>query len=307
MASIMTVVYLAAALSAVPQVKVERAPDAITLTQSTATFQFSGLVLFTTRDVSNPTQRVKMTQADVQQQLIAIIPNVKHGFISHTDDGQMSVEDHTAIIAFWSCDLKAVTGWEVKQLRPNLLYIELTGERLHFVADAPNNPAPFTWGLAKVGGAQLQPQFQTAPGAAAVFDIPYGTFSACLADTADQRVDSKLTLNNYGTITIAANGGKSLSLAGGAKAYIADMPMAWLINQTASADESSHYSVYCEMTGDTQCPPPAFSQGNGPSSACGDPTFIILAPSGGGNTSQHRGPHPTSQSADVFCSNTQWP
>jgi len=113
MASIMTVVYLAAALSAVPQVKVERAPDAITLTQTTATFQFSGLVLFTTRDVSNPTQRVKMTQADVQQQLIAIIPNVKHGFISHTDDGQMSVEDHTAIIAFWSCDLKAVTGWEV--------------------------------------------------------------------------------------------------------------------------------------------------------------------------------------------------
>jgi hypothetical protein len=266
-----------------------------------ATLHFAGLVLFTSRAVRE-TNAVPINSSEVAHQVMAYMPSVKSGLHAHARQAnfQQQVEDHTAVIAFNPGDLLAVSGgWQTQILRSNLSYIELIGEHISFVADGANRIAQIDSRLPHVGGAQLLSQYRSAPGAAAVFEIPYGKLSACMADVADHRVDTKLTLENHGTITIKADNGKSATFKGGATIRLANMPMAWLISMTGSANEASHYTVYCQMTGDTQCAMGALSSPI--SEVCGDPSLVMLPPPGvriGTNSTQ---------SSDVFCSNTQWP
>jgi hypothetical protein len=284
-----------------PAAKAQR----ITTTVQThvATFHFAGLVLFTTRDVA-ARNTVGADRYSEQPQVIAIMPWVREDPMQATarlESTHRMIEIHTPVIAFKPADLVpgSMTGWTESTLRQDLHYIHLTGDHITFVADGVNRTAALDPLVPHVGGHQLRPEYESAPGAAAVFEIPYGKLLGCASGAANGRIDTTLTLSNHGTITIKGDGGKSVTFKGDATIWPANMPMSWLINKTALDAGSPHYMIYCEMTGAVPCPAPATS---GIPMCSGDDTLVMRPPAG-----RSKGGVATTQSADVFCSNSQWP
>jgi hypothetical protein len=307
----------------------------------TATIHFIGLALFITFNPFAQLQRTATTSTSLNQaRVLAIMPAVngpaangpaqtRHNLLARQANDSIPVdlpspvEKHIAALVFDHCSLLAVSGWEVKQLNAQYSYIELHGDLISFAADAETTPASLTnSNLGHLGGPQLAAGYQPPlySDAAAVFDIPRGTVSACKSITSDNsgqtinRYDTKLKLKNHGTITITANGSKSATLVGDAKIAAANVPPVWLTSHTASPGGGTpHYMVYCAMTGASPCDNDALlPSSNVQIDPCDDAIEIILhPPSSGDNTStqtnkqQHGGT--STQSSDLFCSTTSWP
>ncbi|MEO8381391.1 MAG: hypothetical protein ABI779_17155 [Acidobacteriota bacterium] len=217
------------------------------------------------------------------------------------------VEDHMALIAFEPADVVAVTGWTVHPLGTTAFqYIELTGEQISFLADGNNNVAIRDPRLGHTGGAQLKAAYQPPyPGASAVFLIPKGELFACASSTAGTqgRIDTKLKLNNLGTLTLQAPG-KTLVLQGNANVVVANVPFAWAATRSQTHSGLPHYNVYCGMTGQTPCSssvvqPSSTQPSPQPIASCADNHMRI--PDAGEPSL------PDAVATDVFCSNSQWP
>lgn len=242
------------------------------------------------------------SHSSAPRQAPATTPASRSRFAVEVANPGPAVEAHLAMIAFRSCDLLSVDGWAVKSLGDkDYLYIELSGEHLTFVADAPNGavtPTREGLPLAKLGGTLTAPFTPPAySGAAAVFTIPKGKLSTCAkpADNGNRaRVDTTLTLNTTSKLTIVA-AGKSVTLRAGQKYYIGNIPRSFLETHQSMESGPMHYEVYCAMTGATDCPRVKRllfdSQGNGPCQS----DFVVIAS------------HVPGLILDFACSNSQWP
>lgn len=253
--------------------------------------------------------RGRANATEVHTGAVARAARVHEGHVA-TAGGPQLVEDHTAMIAFNVNDLISVNGWVVKQLHDDFRYIELNGEQLSFVTNAANPRVNTSLRLGRVPGSALKPQFRPPAygGAAAVVSIPNGTMDSCKS-TFNGRMDTQLSLDNKGTLTIQASG-KSLIVDGNAAVVIANVPLLWATSQVPSGGTTAaHYHVYCAMTGTFPCDfnpmkPPA------------DPTIpncannlmkVIPASNPSGPTPRPQVVPGIFAAFDVFCSNTQWP
>ena len=299
--------------------------------------EFVGLCVFTTQLVSgNATARIA-TQSQISNQTIVVAIMPKVPVVSakaaatpmiHTNapqepastatqraapggpilDPVVSVEAHTAMLAFKRRDLLAVNGWAVKKLDDQgWVYVELSGEHLSFVPDAANStvaPLPNDLPLHHLGsstpltGPYTPPQYS---GAAAVFTISNGTLSACGkdstggTDSAPKRMDTTLTLHTAKNLTITADdGAKSVTLQAGALITAGNVPLLFAQTGQSSANAHDHYKVYCAMIGVSTCAPP-WAHGD-PKTDCAGVAFRPSGPQ-----TLHL------PAADFSCSNTQWP
>lgn len=286
----------------------------------TATIHFVGLVMFTTQPIRTDTARIAVNATPYTvQQTVALMPKVlalpqqraragrsEVGPESALPIGGQHVEEHIALIAFKSCDLLAVSGWEVKRLDNDFLYVQLNGDHVSFVVDGVNGPAKIDPNLRHVVGSHLiAPYAAPYSGEAAVFTIPRGSLKACFSKTTgvvpQNRVDTQLTLANNGTLTIKTDV-KSITLTGNAVVAAANVPIPWAMTHTQTTSALPHYTVYCAMTGDTACVVPA------PTAGLDDcDSGINLRPAGGSGELSTRTVPSSVDSIDAFCSTTQWP
>jgi hypothetical protein len=255
--------------------------------ESTATIIFVGLVLFTSQ--STLMNKTDATNPIGQTFEVAIMPTV----VDPAQRQSHHMEPHLAMIAFQACDLIAVSGWEVKPLTGDFRYIELKHDAITFATNRANVQANRPQ-LGKVGGKQLLAPYEPPySGASAVFRIAEGKLTTCRAGVDHQRIDTRLALVNQGTLTIKGDGGKSVTFAGNATVHLLNVPWLWPPNPSTDADQK-HYTVYCAMTGDTECdfqkmrPDPLPDE-------CVDPVFKTTGLSLELNA------------VDQFCSTTGWP
>lgn len=289
--------------AAKPRKPVGRVAEPVVL--RTATLHFSGLVLFTPQSIAN-SRRVIANHDD--ETIVGIMPDTAYvPHVVHTDHGiaDTYTEDHTAVIAFSDKYPVQAVGWQVAELKPGLSYVALRGERISFEVDSVNPPTKYKdiTALPDAGGNTIGPAYLQAPGAAAIFDIPRAKKTGICIAGEGGRADTFFKLENSGTITIKSASGKSLVLPGDAIVEFANMPMEWLTDLTAASTGAvPHFQVYCDMTGNTNCPQ---SPGRVNADKCGQTAFIMRpsqqrVPGGGGSTDPQ-------YAADVFCSNSHWP
>lgn len=245
----------------------------------------------------------------------------------------MSVEPHTAALVFESSALipATVVGWQVQPLNSlPYQYILLNGEKIVIVADAATEtPNRMTTGKLQSSGGQLAADYQSPwPGAAAVFHVRNGRMNPCKSITTDDtgtaitRYDTKLELDNHGTITIKSTDGlKSAEFHGNATIAAVNAPSTWIDGHHPTTSPVPHYKVYCQMIGigtdDTSCPTTLLGTPSLPAVGgdCTDAMEIIVHPNGGhGTTDTERnktlrviGSGNIAQSSDMFCSTTSWP
>jgi hypothetical protein len=274
---------------------------------STVIIHFVGLVLFTTQTaLHNPGKTVNSERSADDSPVVAIMPsvpgpdpltfrlkNMESGGAETSSSGH--IEDHVALIAFKACDLMAFSGWEVKQLDSDFLYIQLKHDIISFAGDSASDTLqPPT--LGHLGGHLREP-YGSPPysGASAVFVIPNGKLTACKSDKAQGRIDTNLTLANHGTITINADG-KSITFAGNAEIVAMNVPWLWATLQTGQPGVK-HYMVYCAMAPDSACHFETMKPNPLPSDQCDNPNFKTTSPS-----------LPKALHAiDQYCSTTGWP
>lgn len=288
--------------------------------------QFIGLIVFATGFGGGmPNERIMSTDIDTAP-VVAILPRITGAsgpamqrMHSHaasaepvdvqSEDAQSGVEAHTALLTFASCDLLAVSGWELKELGDTgFLYIEWNGEHLTINADRPNGPVTPSdskdLGLGRLGGTLADPFTAKTgySGAAAVVTLTQGTLSTCgkPSDNGNpRRVDTLLTLNAAKKVTISA-GGKSVTLRAGGRSYFGNVPTAAL-NKGYRMTGSMHYEVYCAMTG-RNCSEVKTNLYNASSNAtCGE------SPVGRTPYSKAPGPPPIFARIDFACSNSSYP
>jgi hypothetical protein len=245
-----------------------------------------------------------------------------------------TVEAHTAILAFAPCDVQSSTGWEIKRLTDQLLYVELHGDRVTFRGDATKPGANLNDAslLPNMGGALKAEYAETAPagtsGDAAVFLIPSGMLRTCMAQgtndegqSIDGRVDMLLTLNTSHKLTVDA-GPKQLVLKKNAAVYAANIPSAWIATvstgvMTTGSGSLPHYAVYCHMNGtDDDCHAPAGNSCSGAIAEAVSPGDTPSAPAGchyceelgmsPGPSHGHSSPDPA-EFITAECSNTRYP
>ena len=106
---------------------------------SQAVIHFIGLVLFTTQVSGLNFQVIGImprvgSDSSIQRRATLRARSLSEVKLSAED----KVEEHVALMAFKPCDLLAVSGWEVKKLDDQFLYIRLNGEKINFVADGAN-------------------------------------------------------------------------------------------------------------------------------------------------------------------------
>ncbi|HSY50321.1 MAG TPA: hypothetical protein VLC46_16030 [Thermoanaerobaculia bacterium] len=284
--------------------------------------EFIGLCVFTTQ-IMNPSAATLVTNRSmpaVTSEAVAIMPSVPQSMIapnqaslataaraasgSQNLSPEPSVEAHTAMIIFKSCDLLSISGWAINKLDDKgWVYIKLAGDHVHFVADAANPTVTPTNNLQI---AHIGPNALTSPysppsysGAAAVFTISTGTLSACAKDTsAAPRLDTRLTLHTVNTVTVMNDtGNKSVTLRAAAQIFAANVPLGFAQTGTASINAHDHYLVYCSMIGKALCAMPTPNQE--PTTLCDSP---LMRPNQAGSS-----PPPSVLAVDSGCSNTQWP
>lgn len=285
--------------------------------------EFIGLCLFTTQ-IMNPSAARLVTNRSmpaVTSEAVAIMPIVPQSMIAprqaslataaRAASGSQnlspvpSVEAHTAMIIFKSCDLLSVSGWAVNKLDDQgWVYIKLSGDHVHFIADAANPAITATNSLQL---AHLGPDALTSPysppsysGAAAVFTISSGTLSACAKDPTDpkSRVDTTLTLHTVNTVTVMNDtGNKSVTLHAAAQIFAANVPLGFAQTGAASTNAHNHYLVYCSMIGKASCAMPTLK--TEPTTSCVSPLMR--------QNQRGSSPPPSVLAVDSGCSNTQWP
>lgn len=140
-------------------------------------------------------------------------------------------------------------------------YVELAGEHITFLVDAPNNPpATLPTNMPKFScpnttAPGLTPDYQWPYSkAAAVVDIPEGALSVCrVTKVADGRIDTRLVLNTGGTLTVYAQKAgviKTLVLktTGTPTIYVANVPPP-RVDLTDKPNGDAHYYAYFKMIG----------------------------------------------------------
>lgn len=294
-----------------------------TTTAATAIIHFIGLCVFTTHTdgpapnataganapravFARSVQNASVSSPAPKPSRVVILPRV-----SHTD-----VEDHTALIAFRRSQLLFATGWKPRTLRqdkPNydrdpLLYVPLNGEQVRFVANGFNGRAignrplalPSLKDLFNILNLKQEYSPPSYSGAAAVFNVPAGTLSACSGGNGGLRFDTELVLHSE-DILIVTSDTKTIVLkvrTGDATAIVANVPLSLAqgrFDANAKLHTIPHYSVYCAMGGvdETTCLSKSFP---GPEKVSACPDTLMLA-----------GAENTTQAASFECSNSQWP
>ena len=227
----------------------------------------------------------------------------------------LTVEAHTAMIAYDSMYQISINGWKAQTLsplNPGWVYIKLSGEKITFLSDTTDSDinTPDHLLLPHLGHTLTSPYTSASnySGAAAVFTISNGTLSACQNPSPSQdgtpgRIDTKLTLHTVKKLTITtASGDKSVTLKAGAQVIAGNVPIAFAQLRTVSTNAHMHYMVYCAMIGESPCagpwPIPAPT-----------PTTDALSHCDSGAFRQSNGANPSPVVAmdDFACSNTQWP
>jgi hypothetical protein len=290
---------------------------------TTAILQFIGIVLFT-RELSD------------DNHLQAIMPRItasaahEHAAAPPTKKAESvpaDVEAHTAFIAFPHASYLDNKGWAPSALAviPGYDYVRLDGEQIEFVSEkkiAPKRKGPNLTQqsqpaeelglphLKKCCSAMstLKKQFQGPDfsGAAAVFDVRTGKASGCRASAAAPRgrVDTQLTLENDGSVTIRARKGKvtkEIRLRGDAQVYVANLPMSSLQVRNSRSPSAPHYEAYYAMAdGGTRCENFQCAL-DATMPACKAKLPARLQP--GMGIKPKSGP----DSIDYECSNSQWP
>jgi hypothetical protein len=227
----------------------------------------------------------------------------------------LTVEAHTAMIAYDSMYQISSNGWKAQTLSPTLnpgwVYIKLSGEKITFLSDTTDSDinTPDHLLLPHLGHTLTSPYTAASnySGAAAVFTISNGTLSACQnpdsLEGAPGRIDTKLTLHTVKKLTITtASGDKSVTLKAGAQVIAGNVPIAFAQLRTVSTNAHMHYMVYCAMIGESPCagpwPIPVPTPTTDPLLQCGS---VAFRQSNGSN------PPPKVAEDDFACSNTQWP
>ena len=269
----------------------------------TATVGIRGLALLTASGVAN--SRTAVVANHDNETIVAILPDTERvPHLTHTSHGVADsyVEIHTAVIAFDDQYQPQVNGWQVKQLRPGLKYVELRGERITFQVDGVNPPTRYgDLRLPKVGGPAIRPSYLQPEGVAAIVEIPRAKKVSVCVSGEGGRADTVFKLDTNGEITIKSASGKSITLPGDAKIDVANMPKEWLETLTAGSDGYlPHFQVYCDMTGAQTCPLP----GRVSAAKCEDTAFVMRRPPQERGPGVPNDPYPL---ADFFCSNSQWP
>jgi len=307
------------------------------LVHQEGTLHFAGLVMFTTH-ANRDHISLRSVQTAARESVIAILPRVASLPHKHASPSAYTatpaaapgsnftgVEPHIAVMAFQpGAFVGTPQNWTVVTPLPVagvplLQYIVLNGEHLHVVS-TDTNPADITklkMALPKTPvGSGLQPPFQFPySGAAAVFEIPSGTLIPCFGEAATGRYDTNLTVQNNGTFTIESDdmvpsARKSITFHGNAKVEVANVPELWFQSRTAMNDEA-HYTVYCAMTGATQCQLtfPAYSVAQ-TIHGCSDNNMLMIPKELATETPAENARVKSSdkgQASDIFCSNTTWP
>ena len=153
--------------------------------------------------------------------------------------GLGDVESHTAFIAFRKSDRLAVKGWTPKAMpgQPDYEYIVLSGETVTF--ETQGSPklttAPKLPKVRCCTGLKLRRDVaaSSASSVAATFVLTRGRANTCnsiphAGAGSDPRVDTKLRLNNTGTLRIAGRKAgevtRTLTVRGNATVYVGNLP-----------------------------------------------------------------------------------
>lgn len=263
--------------------------------------------------------------------------------------GPSTVESHVALLIFRHDVVANDSQWQTSAVvsrfplataLASYKYVELTGEHIAFIVDAPSNPPAVLppnmprFSCPTILGLESGYQWPYSMAAAAV-DIPAGILSVC--HTSSGRIDTQLTLNATGTLTIvAAKSGvvKTLVLrtTHNPTIYLTNIPP-WRVKGIAAATTgASHFQAYFEMIDRirfSSCSGfPRVAEGAPPVLAC-EPLLSTLVPTApvvdDRFTRMRRriralfrpaGPVAVKEAIDVGeafaavnaeCSNTQWP
>jgi hypothetical protein len=194
-------------------------------------------------------------------------------------------------------------------------YVKLTGEHITFIAGAPNDsPVALPENLPHLSlscpttGLTSGYQWPYSK-AAAVVDIPEGTLSTCYSSVAPGRIDTKLTLNTTGTLTVVAEKSGAvktlvLNTLNNRTIYLVNVPPPRVKGSAEAESGSSHFYAYYSMIGKdltSTCIHSPSASANMRVVGC-DPVFF--AP---GSTDSDDREVPPMFSANAECSNTQWP
>ena len=183
--------------------------------------------------------------------------------IHDVEDG---IEQHTAAILYRRADRRSISGWTespVPSSDPNAAndyaWVKLDHERITVVplvlqkaATKKQSTRPASagshdmLGIPHIKAPNLKAAFREPfPGAVAVFDLPSGTTgSGCLYG---YRVDTRLSLQNGGTITLRDASGRSLVLDGGAVFFVANVPTS-LFTGHSMPGTMEHVMAYALMS-----------------------------------------------------------
>ena len=292
-------------------------------TKASDTQKRTSIVQQPTGNASSPTGRSTATGE--------IPSNISAPTISGTVPATPHIQAHTALLMFKERDLLNVKGWEVTRLDTGFLSIQLNGEQLSFETDAANQDVKPILGLGHLVAQELRSQFKppSYSDAAAVFSIPTGTLTACRKvfvpappvptaigrvpldsapldpvplDPTRNRIDTELTLNNGGTLTIRA-GTKRLTVSGDATLIAANIPMGWAEGKGVESSGIPHNTVYCMMMAGDCAIPALTKQASDTIKPCND-TSGMRVPSG---VTLPSIPARIDSLIDFACSNTQWP
>lgn len=247
-------------------------------TAATALIHFIGIVVFS-RELS-PDHHLQA----LMPRISGSGPIVRRAAVgTHPPLPLVSVESHTAFIAFATCDYVSSTGWAPAGMEtvPGQLFVRLDGERITIIpsigparstdVNSRRQPLPSTFEAGNSNElllphlqktccpamTKLKPDFQPPDfrGAAAVFDIPYGNASACGANAPGvqwSRIDTRVTIDNDGYLTISAkkdNKTKEIRLRGGAQVYVANLPSDFLEPGVHTHIASApHFMAYFQMS-----------------------------------------------------------
>lgn len=315
-----------------------------------AVIHFIGLVLFTTQVENDPGLHAILPAIrhpfDTPPIASAPPPGVSAGVASHTLGRH--IETHAALLIFRRDIIENDSHWKTSRFPPTAglaqyRYVQLTGEHITFIADAPSYVSaelpPDMPRLSCATPAELTSGYQRPYSeAAAVVDIPEGTMSVCEAKgVAPGRIDTRLTLNTTGTLTVlAVKSGvvKTLVLdtSNNPTIYLANVPSPRLNDTPTAPNGQPHFLAYYGMIGKDQpskCLVRPTSPVNVPDcdqkpvfktippATNSIPTLfvrvrrqlraIFFQPSAPGTPTEHFPDDRIKAMANAECSNTQWP
>ena len=207
----------------------------------------------------------------------------------------MHIEQHVALLVFPANIVVDDSQWKALMFESNhprlgklagYKYVELTGEHITFVVDAPNDrlseiPAnmPRLPECGMTGKLTSGYQFPYTRAAAAV-DLSEGTLSVC---GKGGRIDTRLMLNTTGTLTIVAfKSGQAktllLNTAGNPTIYLANVPSPQNAGVADAHNGSPHYLAYYRMIGREESRPCAGAPASSARTSVPDCNFPTTEP-----------------------------